>query len=700
MEPSLGRLAALRSYNVHRFWKTSTTGWRDIRSRLACTCFLACVLGIMFVGSSACASTGYVDGISDQSLPRWDGGFSGSYFAGFFTNTWINPPPHVQYARYVVQWNVMYKSTEKPYNEEPYTNYRQQFEEWLTDAGGMGLTLEIAVTEYSGTPYPSSSAEYRSRLKEILNQADAQGHPISYLEPWNEPNGQGGESAVAAAHFANEGNGACNENPKCTIVAGNVEDSSSVAGYLKEYRENLNFTPSNWGVHPYWSVEEREEKYYNDFLEGLPGKGSGDHIWFTEVAARRCTSTKNNDEIGQAERAKWLVNTLMPYAKPEHVFYWEFLLGERKQPTCSETDDALYVTSSDPNAPDAPRPAAAFIYGGSGFPWGYTGAPTVINGEEATLTGSLYPGGVLTAKYHFEYGPTTSYGSYSSEGNAGSGLGGVGENTTIGSLVEGTTYHYRIAAWNTEGADYGTDATFTTLHRPTVTTEEATNTQLTAAAFHGKVDPNGSSTNYHFEYGVGTGYGASTAEVNVGSGDSGTSVEATVTGLECATTYHFRLVATNAAGTSYGVDKIFVGQCMTQSAVVHDASTGVQWVYYVGRDHAIWQWAWSGTNWESHRLGGEVASNTSPVAVFDESNGVQWLYYVNKKHETVQWAWNLSTWESHTIGGEVLENTGLSTVFANTGVQWVYYANKKYEVVQWAWNLSTWESHPIGGEVA
>src|SRR5579871_5383412 len=39
-----------------------------------------------FASSSAQAGTTYVDGISDQSIPNWDSGFSGSYFAGFFQN--------------------------------------------------------------------------------------------------------------------------------------------------------------------------------------------------------------------------------------------------------------------------------------------------------------------------------------------------------------------------------------------------------------------------------------------------------------------------------------------------------------------------------------------------------------------------------------------------------------------------------------
>src|ERR1700735_852348 len=210
---------------------------RGKRCRLLSVYLAVCLLALVLACASAQASTGYVDGISDQSMPFWDGGFSSSYFANFFKTTWVNPGPHIKYARYVVQWNAMTASG------EPYSNYREQFETWLNDASSMGLAIEVGLTSYNGV-YPSSSAEYKSNLKEVLKQAMAQSHGVSYLEPWNEPNGQGKEPAAAAAHFANEGNGACQEaSSKCTIIAGNTEDSSSVAGYLKEYRENLNFTP-------------------------------------------------------------------------------------------------------------------------------------------------------------------------------------------------------------------------------------------------------------------------------------------------------------------------------------------------------------------------------------------------------------------------------------------------------------------------
>ncbi|GAJ01582.1 unnamed protein product, partial [marine sediment metagenome] len=66
---------------------------------------------------------------------------------------------------------------------------------------------------------------------------------------------------------------------------------------------------------------------------------------------------------------------------------------------------------------------------------------------------------------------------------------------------------------------------------------------------------NGASTTYYFEYG--TTYGSTTTETDAGSGTEEVSVSADLTGLSEGTTYHFRLVATNSAGTDYGDDATF-----------------------------------------------------------------------------------------------------------------------------------------------
>jgi hypothetical protein len=77
------------------------------------------------------------------------------------------------------------------------------------------------------------------------------------------------------------------------------------------------------------------------------------------------------------------------------------------------------------------------------------------------------------------------------------------------------------------------------------------------ATLNGSVDPNGYATNYYFQYGPTTAYGSSSATQSAGSGWQPTSVSANLTGLTSSTTYHFRLVASSGAGTSYGQDQVF-----------------------------------------------------------------------------------------------------------------------------------------------
>jgi sugar lactone lactonase YvrE len=92
---------------------------------------------------------------------------------------------------------------------------------------------------------------------------------------------------------------------------------------------------------------------------------------------------------------------------------------------------------------------------------------------------------------------------------------------------------------------------------PSVTTEPATNVTAAGATLNGTVNPNGAETKYYFEYGTTISYGMKTSEVSAGSGTSNVKVSRAITGLTAGTTYHFRIVASNSAGTSHGGDLTF-----------------------------------------------------------------------------------------------------------------------------------------------
>ena len=89
---------------------------------------------------------------------------------------------------------------------------------------------------------------------------------------------------------------------------------------------------------------------------------------------------------------------------------------------------------------------------------------------------------------------------------------------------------------------------------PAAVIAAASNITATGSQLNGSVNPNGSSTTYHFEYGTATSYGSSTASVNAGAGTGSSAVNAVLTGLTPATLYHYRIVATSSVGTTNSSD--------------------------------------------------------------------------------------------------------------------------------------------------
>ena len=92
---------------------------------------------------------------------------------------------------------------------------------------------------------------------------------------------------------------------------------------------------------------------------------------------------------------------------------------------------------------------------------------------------------------------------------------------------------------------------------PIVATNPATNVGNFSASLNGTVNPNGLNTTVHFDYGPTVNYGSSTAPQNY-SGSTAHNVIANLRGLSAGAIYHFRIVATNAVGTTTGSDITFI----------------------------------------------------------------------------------------------------------------------------------------------
>ena len=147
------------------------------------------------------------------------------------------------------------------------------------------------------------------------------------------------------------------------------------------------------------------------------------------------------------------------------------------------------------------------------------------------------------------------------------GAGRIGRITTTGDVTEysggltsGMAPWFITAGpdgnmWFTENALLGRVARITL---PPVLRELAADTLATTSArLRGSVRPNSQATDYSFEYGKTSAYGSTTPLKYLGNGYNAVTATALVEGLEPATEYHFRVVATNDSGTSYGPDGVF-----------------------------------------------------------------------------------------------------------------------------------------------
>jgi hypothetical protein len=189
-----------------------------------------------------------------------------------------------------------------------------------------------------------------------------------------------------------------------------------------------------------------------------------------------------------------------------------------------------------------------------------------ITQTSATLNGVLTPETKTPpdagAFCYFDYGTTTAYGSTSFGGGCGTGMDQLYYWDAASNLTPGTTYHFRLVASNRYGFSYANDQSFTTLApppapKPTATTSPATSVGQHKATLNGVVNPNGTATSYHFDYGKTLSYGNHTATQSAGAGTTNVAVQALLSALPRHTTYHFRVVAVSTQGTTNGGDRTF-----------------------------------------------------------------------------------------------------------------------------------------------
>jgi hypothetical protein len=146
--------------------------------------------------------------------------------------------------------------------------------------------------------------------------------------------------------------------------------------------------------------------------------------------------------------------------------------------------------------------------------------------------------------------------------NNGTGTGAFTSNIT--GLSAGTTYYVRAYATNSVGTAYGNERTFTTsaLTAPTVTTTTADSITTTKARSGGNVISDGNSSIIARGVVWSTLPNPTVALTTKTTDGSGTGIfTSNITGLTTNNTYYVRAYATNAIGTSYGLQDTFVANC-------------------------------------------------------------------------------------------------------------------------------------------
>jgi Neprosin len=278
-------------------------------------------------------------------------------------------------------------------------------------------------------------------------------------------------------------------------------------------------------------------------------------------------------------------------ANPGKPHLFVFINKEQYKGECEQSgkcyDDEAYWTPLEGvklKMGEALEPGPArFIIGAENFEgnwWIWAGNEWI-----GYVSGSFWGGKFTKAESESNYGevwdseeaPTTAMGDGEFGGNSGATLMAAPvvilsetkeETTSLKASVTNSKL-YSIGDINGNKASWHFGGPGLDPVAPSVTTREASAVISTEATVNGEVDPNNLEAKYHFEWGSSVAYGNNAPSVEGGKLTAGSEVDdvnAKLTGLSAGITYHYRLVASNADGTTYGADKTFTTRAVPSVA--------------------------------------------------------------------------------------------------------------------------------------
>jgi len=433
------------------------------------------------------------------------------------------------------------------------------------------------------------------------NEPDRKGEPLAELSHGPEVAAYFWQAARAVVY-----NSGCHD---CRVVAGEFEDYTARKPYAEKYIHTILYNkrywqrdkPKTWGIHDYGDVVRAYLHQGNPIAEAFLTKppwgrlGLGEpHEWITEAGVH--LDSEGTLQTGCYRQSNGFTKPLSALCKHQRVdaedflqlhdvtgkkglhferlYYYEYRASAAGP---EHSFDSALLEPESVKEPEDWRPAYCVLaFHNHHCP------PTTIT--KSVVAATLTPTSAtvqLTVKpyeerasYRVEYGPSSEYGATTAATPALNEEGEQSETVAIGGLQPCTTYHYQSEAEgeaNEGEPSLGGEETFETSGcPPTVVTGYAEVTSYEGNGewrLTGEIDPNGTATNYYFEYGEKGTYTHASPVREAGSGTSPVEVSAEVEGegIGLDTTpitphpdslfcefFSFRLVGSNAGGVVDG----------------------------------------------------------------------------------------------------------------------------------------------------